>query len=96
VLRDIETGKQQILPTLWFQGQGNTQRGGPFAPVLTLAEWKRMFGQLDTAFHGIEEQIRARAYELYEQRGECEGSALGDWLRAEAELTGLKSLRAAA
>ena len=96
VLRDLETGKQQILPTFWFHGQSSAQRSGQISPVLTLAEWKRMFGQLDATFHGIEERIRRRAYELYEQRGKREGSALGDWLQAEAELTGPQQLQAAA
>ena len=34
----------------------------------------------------LEEKIRLRAYELYEQRAEGEGSAMDDWLRAEAEI----------
>jgi hypothetical protein len=33
-----------------------------------------------------EEEIRQRAYELYEARGCEEGKALDDWLQAEAEL----------
>jgi hypothetical protein len=36
----------------------------------------------------IEERIRQRAYELYEQRGGVDGFALGDWLQAEAEILG--------
>lgn len=36
----------------------------------------------------LEEQIRARAYELYEQRSKEEGHEIDDWLQAEAELTG--------
>lgn len=96
VLRDLETGKQQILPTFWFHGQGNTQRAGLSAPLLSLAEWKRMFSQLDAAFQSIEERIRMRAYELYEQRGRQEGFATQDWLEAEAELTASKAMRAAA
>ena len=36
----------------------------------------------------IEERIRRRAYELYEQRGGIEGFALDDWLQAEAEILG--------
>jgi hypothetical protein len=36
----------------------------------------------------IEERIRRRAYELYEQRGRVEGFALDDWLQAEAEILG--------
>jgi hypothetical protein len=33
----------------------------------------------------LEGLIRQRAYELYLERGERPGSALEDWLRAEAE-----------
>jgi DUF2934 family protein len=36
----------------------------------------------------IEERIRQRAYELYEQRGRIKGFALDDWLRAEREILG--------
>jgi hypothetical protein len=36
----------------------------------------------------VEEQIRTRAYELYEARGREEGHDLEDWLEAEAEITG--------
>jgi Protein of unknown function (DUF2934) len=32
------------------------------------------------------EQVRARAYELYEQRGRRDGFAEQDWLQAEAEI----------
>ena len=35
----------------------------------------------------LEEQIRQRAYELYEERGGEDGYDLDDWLRAEEELT---------
>jgi hypothetical protein len=33
-----------------------------------------------------EEQIRLRAYELFEQHGCHEGNELEDWLQAEAEV----------
>ena len=32
------------------------------------------------------EEIRQRAYKLYEQRGRVDGYALKDWLQAEKEL----------
>jgi hypothetical protein len=96
VLGDIETGKQQILPTFWSHGQGNTQRSGQFPPLLSLEEWKTLFSRLDAGFREIEERIRLRAYELYEQRGRRDGHAVDDWLQAEAELRGQKALRAAA
>ena len=38
----------------------------------------------------IAEQIRRRAYELYEARGREEGRELEDWFRAEEEITGRK------
>jgi hypothetical protein len=34
----------------------------------------------------LQEQIRHRAYELYEQRGGEDGRELDDWLQAEAEV----------
>ena len=36
--------------------------------------------------HRIEEEIRIRAYELFEQRGRLEGFHDEDWARAEAEV----------
>jgi len=33
----------------------------------------------------LQEQIRVRAYQLYEQRGRDDGHSLDDWLQAEAE-----------
>jgi hypothetical protein len=96
VLREIETGKEQILPTFWAYGQTNTQRGGQFPPLLSLEEWKTLFRQLDAGSYELEERIRVRAYQLYEQRGKREGHALDDWLQAEAELTERESLHAAA
>ena len=43
----------------------------------------------------IQEQIRHRAYELYEQRGGEYGRELDDWLQAEAEVTQSMAKRAA-
>jgi hypothetical protein len=34
----------------------------------------------------LQEQIRCRAYELFEQRGRIEGHELHDWLQAESEV----------
>lgn len=96
VLREIETGKEQILPTFWAHGKSGTQRGGQFPPLLSLEEWKTLFRALDSSFAESEETIRVRAYELYEQRGKQDGHAWEDWLQAEAELTDRKAPRAAA
>jgi hypothetical protein len=35
----------------------------------------------------LEEQIRCRAYELYEARGREDGHDTEDWFRAESEMT---------
>ncbi len=34
----------------------------------------------------LQDQIRRRAYELYEQRGSNDGQEVSDWLQAESEL----------
>jgi len=39
----------------------------------------------------VEEQIRQRAYELYEQEGRQDGRDQEYWLRAEAEVRGRRS-----
>jgi hypothetical protein len=38
------------------------------------------------------EQIRRRAYQLYEQRGREDGRETEDWLQAEAELAGERTM----
>lgn len=96
VLREIETGKEQILPTYWANDRGKTQRGGQFPPLLSFEEWKRLFRRLDASFDEKEERIRLRAYEIYEQRGKLDGHALDDWLQAQAELTERNALGVAA
>ena len=42
----------------------------------------------------IQEQIRQRAYELYEARSRGDGYDLDDWLLAEAEVTQRKAVAA--
>ena len=49
----------------------------------TSAKVRRPSAQADT-----EEEIRRRAYELYEARGREDGYDVEDWLEAEAEITG--------
>ena len=48
-----------------------------------------------TQTQDLDEQIRRRAYDFYEQRGRTDGHDVDDWLQAEAELRG-KSKTAAA
>ncbi len=52
----------------------------------------------DTAITTPEENVRARAYELYEMRGRIDGHEEEDWLQAEGEVAGSserKAVRAA-
>jgi hypothetical protein len=44
---------------------------------------------------GVEEQIRLRAYQLYEERGRENGHEVEDWLRAEEEIKGNRTAVAA-
>ena len=44
----------------------------------------------------LQEQIRRRPYELYEQRGRDDGHELDDWLQAESEVTQRKAKTVAA
>ena len=44
----------------------------------------------------IEEQIRQRAYELYQRRGGAEGNEMEDWLAAEREFRDTQADKAAA
>ena len=39
----------------------------------------------------LQEKIRRRAHELYEQRGRDHGHELDDWLQAESEVTQQKA-----
>jgi DUF2934 family protein len=52
----------------------------PSAPI------KADLQKLDSGVE-LQDQIRARAFQLYEQRGRDDGHDLDDWLQAEAELS---------
>jgi len=43
--------------------------------------------QRENPVPNVEDEIRRRAYELYEQRGREDGHDVEDWLLAEEELT---------
>jgi Protein of unknown function (DUF2934) len=44
----------------------------------------------------LEDAIRRRAYEIYEQRGRADGFELDDWVQAEAEVLDSKEMPKAA
>jgi len=48
-----------------------------------------------TSSGSLEEEIRRRAYELYELRGREDGFAEEDWTRAEREVRDRRGLRSA-
>lgn len=48
-----------------------------------------------TYTHHVEDQIRKRAYEIYETRGREDGRDVEDWLRAEQEVATRETRRAA-
>ena len=43
-------------------------------------------GEPDDEQSLLSELIARRAYEIYEERGRCDGDDMNDWLRAEAEI----------
>ena len=55
----------------------------------------RTFGRT-AAEDNSEEQIRTRAYELYEAHNRGDGHDVEDWLEAEVEITGRTGRTAAA
>ena len=75
-------GKRAILPYI---------RGTMATPVKRSAPARKI---PDSA--QLEEQIRLRAYELYEARGREHGHDLDDWLQAEGEILGKQRKAAAA
>jgi hypothetical protein len=48
----------------------------------------------DTAITTHDENVRTRAYELYETRGRIDGHAEEDWLQAECEASGSNGRKA--
>ena len=56
----------------------------------------RAVNQTTESTRELQEKIRCRAYELYEERGRHDGHGLDDWLQAESEVTQRKAKTAAA
>jgi hypothetical protein len=52
--------------------------------------------QRENPVPNVEDEIRRRAYELYEQRGREDGHDLEDWFRAEEEVAQKRRRRVAA
>lgn len=60
----------------------------PNASVLEHAPHSSVQPSSTTVHPSIEEEIRRRAYELYEERGRHDGFEQQDWARAEEEVRG--------
>jgi Protein of unknown function (DUF2934) len=71
--------KQERLPVA---KEGMPMKPAP-TPIRPTSQKAESASELD--------QIRLRAFELYEQRGGGDGHELDDWLRAEAEATQKKT-----
>jgi hypothetical protein len=52
--------------------------------------------QITGLTNDVQEQIRRRAYEFYQERGREDGHDLADWLQAESEVTRPRSKARAA
>jgi hypothetical protein len=60
-------------------------------PTPTTPTPLRTSNQTTKSTSELQEQIRRRAHELYEQRGRDDGHELDDWLQAESEVTQQKA-----
>jgi Protein of unknown function (DUF2934) len=55
-------------------------------PITTMAAPRATTNQTTESANGLQEEIRRRAHELYEQRGRVDGLAWDDWFQAEIEM----------
>ena len=60
-------------------------------PTPTILSPRRKPNQTTTSIDDLQEQVRRRAYELYEQRGRVDGHEIDHWLQAESEVTQRKA-----
>ena len=74
-LRRAPTSATRSDPVMWFAVSSNSPI--PLRPNVKDAE--------------IEEQIRKRAYELYQKRGGVDGNATDDWRQAKEEVLSSKA-----
>ncbi len=65
-------------------------------PTSTIPSPLRTPNQTTKSTGELQEQIRRRAYELYEQSGRDDGHELDHWLQAESEVTQQKAKTVAA
>ncbi len=83
--------RQHRSSTITYKGVTNTMQHRTTMPTLL-----RTTHQRTKSTGELQEQIRRRAYELYEQRGRDDGHETDDWLQAESEVTQQKARTVAA
>jgi hypothetical protein len=66
----------------------NKPRSRMYAP----GDKQRKDAEMEPSTNGTENQVRQRAYELWEQHGRSEGHEAEFWLQAERELKGERSI----
>jgi hypothetical protein len=79
--------KPSKSPSAKSAAKNNVPKASPVTPIEHAAQNNQASnGAPKVPEHKIQEQIRVRAYELFEQRGRHEGYEHEDWVRAEAEI----------
>ena len=86
------TEVRNVIPEIRGEARGNvTPISGAVKKTAAESSGKDSAAKQSSGKHlngNLDEEIRRRAYELYEERGREDGHDLDDWLRAEAEITG--------
>ena len=81
-----KSGAKQPTPINSHPSAVSGLEDAPNASVLEHAPHSSVQPTTTTGHHLIEEEIRRRAYELYEERGRSHGFEHEDWARAEEEV----------
>ena len=79
--KKTSTPKKKVNPPIPIDGGIS-----PSAPAIALTGGQADKVATTDRFPGIQEEIRQRAYELYEARGRQDGFQEEDWIRAETEI----------
>jgi hypothetical protein len=82
---------QQIIPVKNAKRVGETT----MKSATSSQNWPKPKNQSGQPSSQLQEEIRKRAYELYEQRGSFDGHDIDDWLQAESEIPMRKRARVA-
>jgi hypothetical protein len=89
-LRIRQIGDRKRHTTTSGVQTGNPPQGSPVAPPVQKVLRTDTFEPVTE----LQNLIRERAFELFVERGREDGHQLEDWLQAESEITGKKSVAA--